>query len=303
MALLQEPTPTKAKEITQELQTPKPMSQAEKHHIEIFKTPKPHALTSEQQDAAIRQSFFDEETIPQDKHRRQAIGKNAKLMDPQKLAMQHEAGELLKDYADHGCPVDCGADWSIEHIEALLRRGPHKSATSQEAIDAFKNEIGDKIKNGYSRVIKYGDIRHKLPKKFKLSPVAMIPHKSRSFRTILDLSFRLCLSGTQMQSVNSDTKRMAPAESMVQLGYCLQRIVAMLADNYDKANPFVFSKLDIKDGFWRMAVSESDAWNFCYVMPTATPPKHLDDIQIVVPNCLQMGWCESCDKVQSPIHV
>jgi hypothetical protein len=41
-----------------------------------------------------------------------------------------------------------------------------------------------------------------------------------------------------------------------------------------------------------MAVSNSDAWNFCYVLPTKTST-NLDDLQIVVPNSLQMGWCES----------
>ena len=44
-----------------------------------------------------------------------------------------------------------------------------------------------------------------------------------------------------------------------------------------------------------MKVTGQDSWNFCYVLP---PKKidgeiSLDDIQIVVPNSLQMGWTES----------
>ena len=73
----------------------------------------------------------------------------------------------------------------------------------------------------------------------------------------------------------------------------MQQIVATLADNFDPNKPFKFAKLDIKDGFWRMAVSDLDAWNFCHVLPQETPPTNIDDTLIVVPNCLQMGWCES----------
>ena len=86
---------------------------------------------------------------------------------------------------------------------------------------------------------------------------------------------------------------MAKRQSMAQLGSTLTRIISLMADNFDPDWPFVFAKLDIKDGFWRLAVSDDDAWNFCYVLPSHTPTMSLDDIDIVVPNCLQMGWCES----------
>ena len=54
-----------------------------------------------------------------------------------------------------------------------------------------------------------------------------------------------------------------------------------------------FTKLDVKDGFWRMAVSDEDAWNLCCVLPYLQTTTNIDDIEIVVPNSLQMGWCES----------
>ena len=66
-----------------------------------------------------------------------------------------------------------------------------------------------------------------------------------------------------------------------------------MADNFDPDWLIVFAKLDIKDGFWRLAVSDDDAWNFCHVLPSMNPTMSMDDIDIVVPNCLQMGWCES----------
>jgi len=96
-----------------------------------------------------------------------------------------------------------------------------------------------------------------------------------------------------MESVNLATVKQAPAESTIQLVQCVQRLIALLADNYDPDQPFLFSKLDIKDGFWRMAVNDDNAWNFCYVLPSDNPNIDIDDIKIIVPNCLQMGWCES----------
>ena len=41
-----------------------------------------------------------------------------------------------------------------------------------------------------------------------------------------------------------------------------------------------------------MAVSDENAWHFCYVLPSLHPTP-LEEIEIVVPNSLQMGWCES----------
>ena len=76
------------------------------------------------------------------------------------------------------------------------------------------------------------------------------------------------------------------------LGSCIKRIVYMMEEHWD-GPPFLFAKLDVKDGFWRMAVSNADAWNFCYVIPSRDTNTDIDNIEIVVPNSLQMGWCES----------
>ena len=121
----------------------------------------------------------------------------------------------------------------------------------------------------------------------------MIPHKSRAFRCILDLSFLLKVLGQHYKSVNETTNKQAPQESMAQLGSALKRIIAQVADNQHAKRPVLFAKLDIKDGFWRLVVSDDDAWNFCYCLPNEDPNAHLDETKIVVPNSLQMGWCES----------
>ena len=39
-----------------------------------------------------------------------------------------------------------------------------------------------------------------------------------------------------------------------------------------------------------MVVSPDDEWHFAYVLPKLTPD---EPTQLVIPSCLQMGWCES----------
>ena len=121
----------------------------------------------------------------------------------------------------------------------------------------------------------------------------MIPHKSRLYRCILDLSFDINFNNIKtIKNVNSTTNKLAPQKSMANLGSVLEHFVQVLAKHEHLKLPFAFCKIDIKDGFWRMVVSAVNWWNFCYTIP---PPKDtpIDDIEIVVPESLQMGWTES----------
>jgi hypothetical protein len=63
-----------------------------------------------------------------------------------------------------------------------------------------------------------------------------------------------------------------------------------MALSKDETTPFMFSKVDLKDGYWRMAVNAEDAWNFAYVLPGGKPG---DPVKLVIPDALQMGWSES----------
>ena len=198
-----------------------------------LKKPARLAMTPEEQDAEIRQAIYNDDTMPKETDLQDAIGKIAHLVVPRKEALTHKAAPLIQSYATDGCPANCGPNWKQEHIEAAILKGPHSSATDPQALIALHEETAEKVKNGYATVVRYGDIKDKIPPKLKISPVAMIPHKSRDFRTILDLSFRLRYKGKLLESVNSATTMQAPAESMIQLGNCVTRLIAMLADNYD----------------------------------------------------------------------
>ena len=211
-----------------------------------------------------------------------------------KFANCHPAAKMLKEYSTHGCPIQCGPNWSQHQLIAALKREPHISAKDPIAAKCLHEETHEKIAGGFAKIVKWGDIKHNIPPSLKISPIAMIPHKSRLFRCIFDLSFQIKVQGKKLNSVNSSTTSKAPQKSMAQLGHVLRRLLATMKQHYNIKMPFFFSKCDLKDRFWKIVVNNKDAWNFCYVLPPInTTTTTLDDTQIVVPHALQMGWSES----------
>lgn len=142
-------------------------------------------MTAKEQTISIWATFINKYIFPAETKLKEAIGKIKSLVLPQIEACQHVAALLLQSYADHGCPADCSPDWSVDHIIAAIEKGPHASALKPDAIEALHVEMPDKVKNGYAKIICFGDIMDKLPPKLKISLVAMNPHKSRAFRTII----------------------------------------------------------------------------------------------------------------------
>ena len=121
----------------------------------------------------------------------------------------------------------------------------------------------------------------------------MILHKSKPYRCIINLSFKLIHNNVQLSLVNEPTIKQAKPDSMVQLGNTLHCIIYTMAMNQRKKQPFKFVKLDINNGFWCTAVSNDDAWSFCCILPSTNKCTSIDDIELVVPNSLQMGWCKN----------
>ena len=208
------------------------------------------------------------------------------LVVPRWRANDHPAAALLRQYASQGCPVDVGGDWTIEQLEAAVERGPHSSALVDEAIDQIQVEAREKEAQGFAKIYLWEELKKNLPRKLKLSPLAMIPHKSRKFRAILDLSFELAIAGYMLPSVNDATRDTAPEDAIGQIGSVLPRIIEAMANATDLETDLMFSKLDITDGFWRMVCEEGEEWNFAYILPNHPG----EPIEIVVPSALQMGW-------------
>ena len=206
-------------------------------------------MTPDEYDRHIKEKLQTSSVLPTDLPVKQTIGKLGLMWPQTPYSVGHAAVPLLHSYAREGCPVDCGEPWSRSQIEELLKRGPHRSALVKKAVIQLRGETNDKVQQGYARVVRWKELRDNLPKNLKISPIAMIPHKSKPFRAILDLSFQLSVKGIRFPSVNSATKKRAPAEAMVQLGQTLPRLIHLLAANYEPTAPFCFCKLDIKDGF------------------------------------------------------
>ena len=77
----------------------------------------------------------------------------------------------------------------------------------------------------YACVVKWRNIKDKIPQKLKISPVAMIPHKSKSYRCIPNILFTLFNKGVKLVSVNDKTKKMARPEAMAQIGLLIKRMI------------------------------------------------------------------------------
>ena len=210
------------------------------------------------------------------------------LMAPRWRANAHPAAPMLREYARRGCPVDVGPDWTLEQLEAAVARGPHTSALKPDAIEQIQVEARDKAAQGFATIYKWDELRKNLPRLLKLSPLAMIPHKSRKYRAILDLSFALQVAGYDLPSVNEATKDTAPEEAIEQIGTVLPRLIEAFA-NAPPGEALRLMKLDITDGFWRMVCAEGEEWNFAYVLPNHPG----QPVEIVVPSALQMGWALS----------
>ena len=208
-------------------------------------------------------------------------------MCPRGLALHHPAATTLLEYATAGCPVNTGNTWTTQEMQAAIERGPHVSALLPEAMAQLDDDINEKVLNGQARLVRWNDIRLNPPPQLKISPVAMVPHNSRPFRAILDLSFPVKLRPSgEVPSVNSTTVKTAPKGAIDQIGHVLPRIIHAFATTEPNAKIFM-AKWDIKDGFWRLDCKQGEEWNFAYVQPSSFGT---NDIRLVVPTSLQMGW-------------
>lgn len=206
---------------------------------------------------------------------------------------------MLQTFGTVGCPVDVAEDWSLSQLDQAVAYGAHPSATTAAASKAIREEALEKVDQGFAKLVPWSELRQLIKKGLKthtkVSPIAAIPHKSRLFRMILDLSSKGQRGHTHKpKAVNELTnEETAPSHSMAQLGSTLGRVIYAVATRPTDEGPLLFAKLDIKDGFWRMCVPTSDEEQFCYVLPQIpgqTPDK---DVMLVVPSALQMGWTSS----------
>uniref|UniRef100_A0A7S4NFY9 Reverse transcriptase domain-containing protein n=1 Tax=Odontella aurita TaxID=265563 RepID=A0A7S4NFY9_9STRA len=223
------------------------------------------------------------------------VGKS--LMQVMAIADIHPFSDTLKEW-ERGVPVKCGRDWSAKAIRLAIKKGPHRSAMTPEAIELVHEDVDYQVKASFSQVVHWEDIKYNLPSNFKLLPLAVVPQEGRRGRIILDLSFpsrRLSQGGRKRKMgpvveelVNDSTETLGPQIAVKLLGTVLPRMFQFM-EEFPLQEEIMLSKIDLPDGFWRMIVSDEDRWNFCYMMPDPLG----SPLRIVVPPALQIGWCKS----------
>ncbi len=120
-----------------------------------------------------------------------------------------------------------------------MTRGPHESALLEKAIKHFWVEAEQKVAQGQTRIIDWDAIKQGPLQGMKVSPVTAIPHKSKTFQSILDLSYSLKLKDSRcVPAINKNTEKMASGAACSQLGYSLQRVIHMFAQADDYAKIF-----------------------------------------------------------------
>jgi hypothetical protein len=162
-------------------------------------------------------------------------------MCPRGLALHHPAAGALLEYTTGGCPVNTGKNWTAEMVETAVQRGAHVSALVSEAMEQLLTEALEKEKKGQCKIVDYEELKRKgLHPQLKISRIAMIPHKSRLFRAILDLSFRIKLQdGSYIPSVNETTTLEAPTGTIDQMRHALDRVIHAFAETDENAKIFM----------------------------------------------------------------
>ena len=176
--------------------------------------PRPLQAGTAQQNPEVVKSLTAQQTKTQTPQKVESLpAKQPKMdhrvdhrVDDLRAGAAQQPPQVLLDYAHKGCPVNMGAPWTKEMMEAAIEKGPHVSALDDEAMEQLQQEVQAKAEIGQCTIVKWDDIKANPPEQLKISPIAIIPHKSRLFRAILDLSFGIKLqNGEQVPLVNKSS--------------------------------------------------------------------------------------------------
>ena len=72
-----------------------------------------------------------------------------------------------------------GKPCNLIKMEEAINRGPHVSALQPVAMKILAEDVAAKWKKGKCKVFLWDNIKDNPPEELKVSPIAMIPHKSR----------------------------------------------------------------------------------------------------------------------------
>lgn len=199
--------------------------------------------------------------------------------------LPHPASSLLTSLRDTGMPVITGTvGWSDADFDARLQRGSHTS--THDHVDFVRDEMADFARKGFWTVLPYEAVRElshqpgfRHLRSLRVSPLGCVPQRGRRPRLIVDLSF---------YGVNADTVKLAPHEAM-QFGRALERLLFRIRHANPRYGPVYMNKIDISDGFYRVALAAASCPKLAIVLPTRPGEPTL----LAIPLSLPMGWIES----------
>lgn len=202
--------------------------------------------------------------------------RGASHLAPNLETLPHKARRLLHHLQRRGASVPLTtAPWPIARRDWASARGPHPS--TDEYHEFVAEEMTDFCQQGYWLILPYHTVR--TWDNLRLSPLGVVPQRERRPRLIVDYTF---------SGVNADTLRVAPAEAM-QFGRTLQRVITQVVHSNPRFGPPKLAKLDIADGFYRVALNVNDIPKLAVALPPAPDGTPL----VALPLALPMGWVES----------
>jgi hypothetical protein len=76
---------------------------------------------------------------------------------------------VLQEWVTFGCPTQTGNPRTKEEIWEVVKRGPHQSALTPEAITHFAEEAAEKVCNNQAPIVAWDDIKDNPPRELMIS--------------------------------------------------------------------------------------------------------------------------------------
>jgi hypothetical protein len=206
--------------------------------------------------------------------------RGASDFNPNVRKIPHKSARYLDHLHKRGANVVLQTPpWNLERLEATLKQGPHKSSEQHAAF--LREELLDFVQKGFWTILPWRLVKKykRLLRLLRISPMGVVPQRSRRPRLIVDYS---CFD------LNRETLKLAPHEAM-QFGKALERILAQIVSANPSHGPVKLIKVDIADGFYRVWLNLSDIPKLAVSIPSLRGEEPLLAFPLVLP----MGWTES----------